>query len=68
MPKLLPPGAEDLIKLLSMDKLCPKAIKKKLEQLNLEVSLRSINNVIQCKGQKRQTIYSTFIIDNFSVI
>jgi hypothetical protein len=28
-------------------------MKNALEQLNLEVSLRSINNVIQCKGQKR---------------
>jgi hypothetical protein len=56
MPKLLPPGVEDLIKLLSMDKLGLKAIKKKLEQLNLEVSLRSINNVIQCKGQKHNNM------------
>ena len=53
MPKLLPPGAEELIKLLTIDKLGPKAIKKKLEQLNMEVSLRSINNVNQCNGQKR---------------
>jgi DNA polymerase/3'-5' exonuclease PolX len=56
MPKLLPPGAEDLIKLLSMDKLGPKAIKEKLKQLNLEVSLRFINNVIQCEGQKHNNI------------
>jgi hypothetical protein len=35
-----------------MDKLGPKTIKKKLEQLNLEVSLRSINNAIQRKGLK----------------
>jgi hypothetical protein len=56
MPKLLPPGAQHLIKLLSMDKLGPKAIKKKLQRLNLEVSLRSINNVIQCKGQKRNNM------------
>ncbi len=36
-----------------MYKLGPKSIKKKLEQFNLEISLRSISNGIQCKGRKR---------------
>jgi hypothetical protein len=53
MPKLLPPGAEEVILYLSKKKMSRSMILKELVKINCKVSEMTITNVINGKGLKR---------------
>ena len=54
MPKILPSGADVLIKYLSTKKYSRSMIKRELSTVNMNVSLQSISNVINNVGTKRK--------------
>jgi len=54
MPKILPSGADVLIKYLSTKKYSRSMIQHELSKMNMNVSLQSISNVINNIGTKRK--------------
>jgi hypothetical protein len=58
MPKLLPPGAEERIHTLSNIEMSSRDIVRTLKEQNINVSQRSVSNVVNNKGIMREAMVS----------
>lgn len=62
MPKILPSGVDLTVKMLSNEGMSPKEILRALKRQNIDITVRTINNIKRNVGQRRQAL-----IDNRTI-